>query len=77
MPQWQKTDAVPHSKRAELAKRSVLLINQHLCQNDKWNEQLIYERGADLAERIIRTWPGPDSDTWPSTTCDKATATAT
>lgn len=71
---WQKTDGNSHSKRKELAKRSVLLINQRLCDHDKWNEELIDERGADLAERIIRTWPGPDSDVWPETMTAEATA---
>jgi hypothetical protein len=28
----------PGSKRDELAKRSVLLIKQHLCRHDDWNE---------------------------------------
>jgi hypothetical protein len=62
---------VPHSKRKELGKRSVLLINQHLVQHEEWNEQLIDERSADLAERIMRTWPGPDSDSWPATAVEE------
>jgi len=72
---WQATDSDPHSKREELAKRSVLLINQRLCQNEEWNEQLIDERSADLAERIMRTWPGPDAETWPSTASEEQAAT--
>ena len=59
---WQGADGM--SKRAELRRRSLLLINQRLCQHDDWNEQLIDERGHDLAERVLRTWPGPDSDIW-------------
>lgn len=62
---WRSTAAEQLSKRAELEKRSVLLINQSLCQHDDWNEELIDERGADLAARALRRWPGPDSDTWP------------
>lgn len=64
---WLKTENSPHSKRDELAKRSVLLINQELCQHDEWNEALIDERGKVLTERIIRTWPEPESDAWPET----------
>lgn len=54
------------SKRDELAKRSVLLINQQLCQNSRWDEGLIDARSADLTDRILRTWPGPTSAVWPS-----------
>jgi hypothetical protein len=45
-------------------RRSVLLINQQLVRHDVWDEQKIDERGVDLAERILRTWPAPDSDVW-------------
>jgi hypothetical protein len=62
---WVASDGNGHSKREELARRSVLLINQHLCQHDDWNEELIDARGAELAERVLRTWPGPDADVWP------------
>ena len=34
---WTAIDG-GHSKRRELQKRSVLLINQHLCAHDEWNE---------------------------------------
>jgi hypothetical protein len=64
---WLKTATSRHSKRDELAKRSVLLINQHLCQHDEWTETLIDERGKRLTEHILRTWPGPRSDVWPAT----------
>jgi hypothetical protein len=63
---WTKTAASPVSKRDELAKRSVLLINQRLCQHDHWDEQLIDARGAELTGHILRIWPGPSSGTWPS-----------
>jgi hypothetical protein len=62
---WVSDDGSP-SKRDELARRSVLLINQQLCLHEEWNESLIDERGRELTERILRTWPGPDSDAWPA-----------
>jgi hypothetical protein len=63
---WTATAANPHSKRDELASRSVLLINQRLCQHDQWDEEHIDARSADLAERIMRTWPEPDAAVWPT-----------
>lgn len=62
---WRGANGKP-SKRRELAKRSVLLINQHLCENDHWDEDRIDRRGAELAERVLRTWPGPEAETWPA-----------
>lgn len=62
---WLSSDGFA-SKRKELAIRSVLLINQQLCEHDEWNEALIDQRGTDLTERILRTWPGPESDVWPA-----------
>jgi hypothetical protein len=62
---WLKSATSPHSKRDELVKRSVLLINQQLCQHDDWNDALIDKRGKQLADHIVRTWPGPDADVWP------------
>lgn len=63
---WLVSPTCPRSKRDELAKRSVLLINQHLCQHDDWNEALIDARGRELTNRIVRTWPGPSADVWPA-----------
>jgi hypothetical protein len=63
---WRTDELRQHSKRDELAKRSVLLINHSLCEHQDWNEQSIDERGADLATRILRSWPGPNSDFWPT-----------
>ena len=63
---WQAAQADDHSKRDELAKRSVLLINQQLVRHEHWDEEKIDERGVDLAERILRTWPAPDSGVWPA-----------
>ncbi len=60
---WVSSDG-GRSKRTELASRSVLLINQQLCQNEVWNEDLIDERGRDYTKRILDTWPGPDSPSW-------------
>jgi hypothetical protein len=57
---------VPNGKRDELKRRSLLLINQSLCEHDEWNEALINERAADLAQRVMRTWPGPDAQSWPA-----------
>jgi hypothetical protein len=62
---WLSTNGLA-SKRKELARSSVLLINHGLCEHDEWNETLIDQRGAELTERILRTWPSPDSDVWPA-----------
>jgi hypothetical protein len=61
---WLKTETSAYGKRDELARRSVLLINTHLCQHEHWDEEQIDQRGADLTERVLRTWPGPDSSAW-------------
>jgi hypothetical protein len=61
---WQANSPKEHSKRVELAKRSLLLINQHLCQNETWDEDLLDQRGKDFTNRILRTWPGPESSFW-------------
>lgn len=61
---WRASPSSPFSKRAELAKRSVLLINQRLCQHKHWDEDLIDQRGRELTDRIIRTWPGPTASVW-------------
>ncbi|HEV7678915.1 MAG TPA: DUF262 domain-containing protein [Candidatus Dormibacteraeota bacterium] len=54
------------SKRDELKKRSVLLINQRLCEHAEWDEARIDARGTELADGILRAWPGPDSNAWPA-----------
>lgn len=64
---WVATEPGQPSKREELAKRSVLLINQRLCQHSEWGERLIDQRGHEMTEGILRTWPGPDSNAWPQT----------
>jgi hypothetical protein len=63
---WLSSATSPHSKRVELAKRSVLLINQQLCQHEHWDEQLIDARGVELTGRILRSWPGPEAEIWPA-----------
>lgn len=60
---WLGSDQ-KRGKRAELMKRSVLLINQTLCEHETWNEELIDRRSSDLTSRIIRVWPGPDDALW-------------
>ena len=54
------------TKRQALSTRSQLLVNQLLCANENWTEASIDARGADLASRIIATWPGPDNNAWSS-----------
>ncbi len=61
---WQGTGATP-GKRKALADASLLLVNQRLVQNDTWDETKIDARSGDLADAILRTWPGPDSERWP------------
>jgi len=71
---WVARKEGDYSKRDELAKRSVLLINQQLVRHDHWDEERIDARGGDLAERILRTWPGPDSEIWPAAEAAAVTA---
>jgi hypothetical protein len=63
---WMASDQDEHSKRDELARRSVLLINQQLVQHQTWDEAKIDARGHDLTERILRSWPGPGAHAWPT-----------
>lgn len=46
-------------KRGMLAK-SGLRMNQEIARHDSWGTTEILARGAELAERIIDLWPGPD-----------------
>lgn len=62
---WQAVGGGP-GKRTALADASVLLINQRLVQHQTWDEQKIDARSEDLADSILRTWPGPDSGRWPA-----------
>jgi hypothetical protein len=52
------------TKRAELNRHSVLLLNARLAQHDTWDESGIDEHGNWLARRISEIWPGPDSNNW-------------
>jgi len=51
-------------KRAALAKHSQLLVNQLLCAQETWNDAAIDARSAELAEIIVRSWPGSSSPEW-------------
>lgn len=48
------------AKREALNKNSKLLINQRLIDDnpDVWNEASIDQRGKELADQIVRIWPG-------------------
>lgn len=47
------------AKRAEYTK-SGLRMNHEIAQRETWGRAQIEHRAAELAERIIREWPGPD-----------------
>jgi hypothetical protein len=47
------------SKRAALNKHSILLLNKELETRDRWDEASIDARSADLANRLVSRWPGP------------------
>lgn len=46
-----------HQKRPELAKHSLLPLNQSLLELDTWDEDAIVKRGSDLFERALKIWP--------------------
>lgn len=50
-------------KRAALAKHSILAMNQRIVNADAdgWDENRIDQRSQELADRIIRLWPGPET----------------
>ena len=52
------------AKRLELNRHSRLLLNARVAERETWHEQAIVERGAWLAERLVRVWPGPDPQGW-------------
>lgn len=52
------------TKRSHLEK-SGLRLNQEIAANEVWGPSQIASRASDLAERIIRTWPGPDLEASP------------
>lgn len=49
------------SKRDEIAKHSVLLLNGELMSNVCWNEESIRARSRCMAKRLSEFWPGPES----------------
>ncbi len=46
------------SKRKSLNQHDVLLINSHLQDIDLWDESSIDARGSDIADVVIKRWPG-------------------
>ena len=63
---WRADDEHPIGKREALAP-SVLLLNRDICTPDQdWDEERIDQRGRDLTERILKTWPSPDDSQWNS-----------
>ena len=43
-------------KRKEMAKHSLLPINQSLLEQPYWNEEMILKRGDDLFDRASKIW---------------------
>jgi len=60
---WIGRDGQP-SKRHELDRHSLLLLNRELQVHDQWDEDTIDVRGTLLTERILCTWPGPNDTVW-------------
>lgn len=60
---WIGGDGAP-SKRRALGEHSLLLLNRDLAGSEVWDEDRIDARGRALADRILRTWPGPDDSRW-------------
>jgi hypothetical protein len=54
------------TKREELNKHSVLLLNNRLVSenSEAWDEQRIDDRTSELLAHIKAIWPGPDSSVW-------------
>lgn len=50
----------PFSVKRRMLKESGLRMNQQIAAHDRWGVAEIEARGAELAERIIELWPGPD-----------------
>ena len=45
-----------NQKRTEMAKHSLLPINQRLSEIEVWDENAILNRGKDLFERALKIW---------------------
>lgn len=58
------SNAAWSTKRLELNRHSRLLLNARVAERETWDEQAISERGAWLAEQLVRIWPGPDTRNW-------------
>jgi len=52
----------PFSQKREMLATSGLLMNQAIAEHESWGLTEIVERNANLAEKIIELWPGPDED---------------
>jgi hypothetical protein len=50
------------SKREAMREFNVLMLNKGLVDLDQWDERPIEERGRELAEHVLRIWPGPRSN---------------
>lgn len=55
---WTAPGEMP-SKREALREFNVLMLNKSLVDLDHWDESLIEKRTEQLAQRILRIWPGP------------------
>lgn len=60
------SNAAWQTKRLELNKHSVLMLNRQLVDENSevWDESTIAARGADLADRLCAVWPGPEAPKW-------------
>lgn len=52
----------PSSQKREMPATSGLLMNQGIAEHASWGLAEITERGANLAEKIIELWLGPDEE---------------
>jgi hypothetical protein len=52
------------AKRPAL-RHSLLALNQQVVAQEKWNEESIKARGAELAKQICSLWPSPEHPSWP------------
>lgn len=50
----------PYSEKHGMYRDSALQLNKAIAKEDRWTTQEILARGAQLAEKIIELWPGPD-----------------
>jgi len=50
----------PFGEKRRLLAESGLRMNQAIASHEAWGAAEIYERGSELAKRIIELWPGPD-----------------